>query len=52
MSTKPPRKPGRLRKGTAAGRLLSAVDRMIAAARQVEGARRELARQTEGRRRE
>jgi len=52
MSKKPPRKPCRPRKSAAARQLLSAVDRMIAAARQAEGARRELSRQTEGRRHE
>jgi hypothetical protein len=36
-------------KGTAARRLLAAVDRLIIAARQAEEARRELARQLEGR---
>jgi hypothetical protein len=52
MSTNPPRKPRRRHKSNAARQLLSALDRMIAAARQAEAARRELVRQTEGRRHE
>jgi hypothetical protein len=42
-------KPKNRRKSEAARRLLAAVDRLILAARQAEAARRELARQTEGR---
>jgi hypothetical protein len=50
MSTKWRRKPDKLRKTRAAYQLLVAVDRLIAAARQAEEARRELSRQTEARR--
>jgi hypothetical protein len=44
MNTTSPRRRPRCRQDTAVRRLLSALDRMIAAAHQAEGARRDLAR--------
>jgi hypothetical protein len=48
MRETPPHKPSQPRKNKAARRLLSAVDRMIVAARQADEARRELAQTTKG----